>query len=68
MDGVSSRLYWLGQHYLFTSVSNALVESYTLNLSVVSWKKAGTIVLKRIRGIENVEPEFRELVEASRVA
>lgn len=28
----------------------------------------GKAVLKRIRGVENVEPEFMELVEASRVA
>ena len=28
----------------------------------------GKSVLKRIRGVENVEPEFLELVDASRVA
>lgn len=28
----------------------------------------GKRVLRKIRGIENVEPEFEELVEASRVA
>ena len=45
---------------LVSETPNSLIERGHL--------EKGKAVLKKIRGIENVEPEFLELVEASRVA
>jgi hypothetical protein len=45
---------------LVSETPNSLIERGHL--------EKGKAVLKKIRGVENVEPEFLELVEASRVA
>lgn len=45
---------------LVTDTPNSLIERGHL--------EEGKAVLKKIRGVENVEPEFNEIVEASRIA
>jgi len=47
----------------------AIIVSETPNSLIERGRlEEGKTVLKKIRGVENVEPEFLELVEASRVA
>ncbi|KAK6130345.1 hypothetical protein DH2020_035902 [Rehmannia glutinosa] len=59
LAGVPAGLLTLGS-LLVTDTPNSLIERGHLD--------EGKAVLKRIRGTDNVEPEFLELVEASRVA
>ncbi|KAL8145848.1 hypothetical protein AgCh_003847 [Apium graveolens] len=59
LAGIPALLLTLGSLLVFDT-PNSLMERGKL--------EEGRIVLKKIRGIENVEPEFRELVEASGVA
>lgn len=59
LAGIPAGLLTLGALFV-TDTPNSLIERGHLD--------EGKVVLKRIRGTENVEPEFLELVEASRVA
>ncbi|XP_075506778.1 sugar transport protein 13-like [Primulina tabacum] len=59
LAGIPAGLLTLGA-LLVTDTPNSLIERGHLD--------EGKVVLKRIRGTENVEPEFLELVEASRIA
>lgn len=59
LAGIPAGLLTLGA-LLVTDTPNSLIERGRLD--------EGKVVLKRIRGTENVEPEFLELVEASRIA
>ena len=59
LAGIPAGLLTLGA-LLVVETPNSLVERGRL--------EEGKAVLRRIRGTDNVEPEFLELVEASRVA
>lgn len=59
LAGIPAGLLTLGALFV-TDTPNSLIERGHLD--------EGKVVLKRIRGTENVEPEFLELVEASRIA
>lgn len=59
LGGIPAGLLTLGA-LLVVETPNSLVERGRL--------EEGKAVLRRIRGTDNVEPEFLELVEASRVA
>ncbi|KAK1396458.1 Sugar transport protein 13 [Heracleum sosnowskyi] len=59
LAGIPALLLTVGSLLVFDT-PNSLIERGKL--------EEGKIVLKKIRGIEYVEPEFRELVEASRIA
>jgi len=59
LAGIPACLLTLGA-LIVTDTPNSLVERGRL--------EEGKAVLRRIRGTDNVEPEFLELVEASRVA
>lgn len=59
LGGVPALLLTLGA-FLVVDTPNSLIERGHL--------EQGKAVLRKIRGIENIEPEFLELVEASRVA
>ncbi|XP_075477756.1 sugar transport protein 13-like [Primulina tabacum] len=59
LAGVPAGLLTVGA-LLVVDTPNSLIERGRLD--------EGKAVLKRIRGVENVEPEFMELVEASRIA
>lgn len=59
LAGIPAGLLTLGA-LLVVETPNSLVERGLL--------EEGKAVLRRIRGTDNVEPEFLELVEASRIA
>ncbi|PWZ57667.1 Sugar transport protein 13 [Zea mays] len=59
LAGIPAALLTLGALFV-TDTPNSLIERGRLD--------EGKAVLKRIRGTDNVEPEFNEIVEASRVA
>ncbi|XP_073135658.1 sugar transport protein 13-like [Henckelia pumila] len=59
LAGIPATLLTIGA-FLVTETPNSLIERGHLD--------QGKAVLRRIRGTENVEPEFLELVEASRIA
>lgn len=59
MAGIPAGLLTIGA-LMVVDTPNSLIERGHL--------EKGKAVLKKIRGTENVEPEFLELVEASRVA
>ncbi|KAK1405332.1 Sugar transport protein 13 [Heracleum sosnowskyi] len=59
LAGIPALLLTAGSLIVFET-PNSLIERGKL--------EEGKLVLKKIRGISNVEPEFRELVDASRVA
>ncbi|GLT99667.1 hypothetical protein SLE2022_170910 [Rubroshorea leprosula] len=59
LAGIPATLLTLGA-LMVVDTPNSLIER--------GYMEEGKAVLKRIRGTENVEPEFLELVEASRVA
>uniref|UniRef100_A0ACD5X0L8 Uncharacterized protein n=1 Tax=Avena sativa TaxID=4498 RepID=A0ACD5X0L8_AVESA len=59
LAGIPAGLLTLGALFV-TDTPNSLIERGRLD--------EGKAVLKRIRGTDNVEPEFNEIVEASRIA
>jgi len=59
LAGIPALLLTLGALFV-TDTPNSLIERGRL--------EEGKAVLKRIRGTDNVEPEFNEIVEASRIA
>ncbi|KAK7837001.1 sugar transport protein 13 [Quercus suber] len=59
LGGIPASMLTIGS-LIVTDTPNSLIERGHLN--------EGKSVLRRIRGIENVEPEYLELVEASRAA
>jgi len=59
LAGVPAVLLTLGALFV-TDTPNSLIERGRL--------EEGKTVLRKIRGVENVEPEFNEIVEASRIA
>jgi hypothetical protein len=59
LGGIPALLLTLGA-YLVVDTPNSLIERGHL--------EKGKAVLRKIRGTDNIEPEFLELVEASRVA
>jgi sugar porter (SP) family MFS transporter len=59
LGGIPASMLTIGS-LIVTDTPNSLIERGHLD--------EGKSVLRRIRGIENVEPEYMELVEASRVA
>lgn len=59
LGGIPALLLTLGA-YLVVDTPNSLIERGHI--------EEGKAVLKKIRGTDNVDPEFLELVEASRVA
>jgi hypothetical protein len=59
LGGIPALLLTLGA-YLVVDTPNSLIERGHL--------EKGKVVLRKIRGTDNIEPEFLELVEASRVA
>lgn len=59
LAGIPALLLTIGS-ILVVDTPNSLIERGRLD--------EGRAVLKKIRGVDNVEPEFNELVEASRVA
>lgn len=59
LGGIPALLLTLGA-YLVVDTPNSLIERGHLD--------KGKAVLRKIRGTDNIEPEFLELVEASRVA
>ncbi|CAI9118516.1 OLC1v1020098C1 [Oldenlandia corymbosa var. corymbosa] len=59
LAGIPAGLLTVGALFV-TDTPNSLIERGRL--------EEGKAVLRRIRGIDNVEPEFEELVEASRIA
>lgn len=59
LAGIPAVLLTLGALFV-TDTPNSLIERGRLD--------EGKAVLKKIRGTDNVEPEFNEIVEASRIA
>lgn len=59
LAGIPAALLTLGALFV-TDTPNSLIERGHL--------EEGKAVLRKIRGIENVDPEFNEIVEASRIA